>query len=259
MISIGTLFKNSWLIYRMRFKTIVGVLAPGILFQFFLFLEPPAPTLLGSMQFIIGLWIALAILYVVKEKDTEMSSREALGKGIKRLFSYWWLNVLSLIIAIGGFLLFVVPGVILSIWFSLASYVFVAEDRKGMTALLRSKQLVQGYWLQVFWRLLVLGLLAILTIAPFIILGVVLTLAEVATSVALEKSMGLIVGLSQWFVSAFGIAYGYLLYENLRDIKKDVPFEEPTTKRKLKFLAVGIPTVFIILAVFAFLGSVSVL
>lgn len=49
-------------------------------------------------------------------------------------------------------MLFVIPGIIVSVWIILATYILVAENLKGMDALKKSREYIRGYWGAVFWR-----------------------------------------------------------------------------------------------------------
>jgi len=60
---------------------------------------------------------------------------------------YLWVFFLLNIIIAGGFFLFIIPGVLFSVWFSLALFVLIFEERRGFNALFRSKHLVSGkFW-----------------------------------------------------------------------------------------------------------------
>ncbi|MCM8804908.1 MAG: hypothetical protein NC833_06605 [Candidatus Omnitrophica bacterium] len=51
-------------------------------------------------------------------------------------------------------MLFIVPGILFFIWFSLAIFILVFEERKGFDALFRSKHLVKGKFWEILLRLL---------------------------------------------------------------------------------------------------------
>jgi len=50
----------------------------------------------------------------------------------------------------------IIPEIILWVWFCLISYVLIYEDKRGMAALLRSKDLISGNWWGVFWRIIII-------------------------------------------------------------------------------------------------------
>lgn len=173
---IGDLLERVFQTYKDRFWTLVGImLLPFLLglvwmgiwqllgFIFIgvnerVFLESIIP-LLFLVSFVLvslvisviaSLWSSVALIFAIKEKD--IGIKEAFARGWHKIISYWWISILLAFLVLGGFLLFFVPGIILSVWFSLALYILVAEDKKGTNALFRSKQLVSGKWWTVFWK-----------------------------------------------------------------------------------------------------------
>jgi len=168
-------------------------------------------------------------------------------------------SILSFFIVAGGFLLFIVPGIILAVWFSLALYVLVSEDLKGMNALFRSKQLVSGYWSSVFGRIILLTLVSFAIMIPLIVAAVIIggtgflfdavKQAELASSIVYQP----LATLYQWLIAGFGVAFWFLLYEDLKRVKGNPAFEEPSSGAKWKYIAIGIVPIFIGLAVFVVL------
>lgn len=148
---------------------------------------------------IISLWTGLSLLYAIKERDQKIGIKESLTKGWPKIISYLWISILVGFITIGGFLLLIIPGIIFAIWFSLAAFVFVSEDLKGMNALFRSKQLVKGYWWKVFWR--------------FLVLNIIICLVSFITGF-----IPFVGNFIMLFTLPFSITFGFLIYENLRKL-----------------------------------------
>ena len=145
-------------------------------------------------------------------------------------------------IVMGGYLLFIIPGIIISIWFSVATFIFVIEERKGMTALLYSRHLVSGHWWGVFLRFSFLAVLGLLIVLPLMFFsgGFEFNFEQIAMSEDNPKSVMTIPLLILLpLITAFSTVYGYLIYKNLRDLKGNVIFEEPKKSTKVKFLLVG--------------------
>jgi hypothetical protein len=67
--------------------------------------------------------------------------------------------LLYLLVAL-GFIALVIPGIYLLICWNLVAPTMIVEDRFGMTALRRSRQLVTGVWWRTFGILIVAGLIA---------------------------------------------------------------------------------------------------
>ena len=258
LIGVGALLSQSWSIFQKNFGLLIGVIAPGLIVAvvtgLLYFLNN---ALLGGLAsfvtVIVSIWVAVALLYAVYERD-HINVSEALKKGGRRFFSYLWISLLSGFIALGGFLLFIIPGIILSVWFSFGLYILVAEDRRGLNALLRSKHLVQGYWWPIFGRFLALGLLGIGVMAPFIIAGFLLENVENLAVVGLFQVLQ---GVASLLFSAFTIIFGFVLYENVKNVKGPAAAGEPDQSQKTKFILLGIlgvlaiPIIMILLFAFA--------
>lgn len=267
MISFGALLKNSWAIYKKHFLLFFGVVLPAMVANVILDILPSPPAILNAMGSIalllLSILVGISLIYAVKEREKGVTAKQALKNGWKRFFSYWWLIVLSTFIAMGGFFLFVIPGIVISVWFSVAIYVFVIEEKKGMTALLRSKHLVSGHWWSVFWRFLFLAIFGFLIFIPLMfIVDFGFNFEKFAMGGNDSRSVMLIpLGILSWLTTAFGTIFGYLIYENLRDLKRNVIFEEPKKSTKVKFLLIGafgaiVPFLILALIIAAILVSV---
>jgi len=77
-------------------------------------------------------------------------------------FPFLWIGILSGLASIGGFLLFVLPGIWLVVVFRFAYYFLFLEDRRGTQALAASAALVKGHWWKLFFRMLIMGLMYVI-------------------------------------------------------------------------------------------------
>ncbi|MCF6276902.1 MAG: glycerophosphoryl diester phosphodiesterase membrane domain-containing protein [Candidatus Magasanikbacteria bacterium] len=62
-------------------------------------------------------------------------------------------SILSTLIIIVGYILFIIPGVIFSIWYFFTLHEAVINEKKVVEAIKSSKELVKGRWWAVLWRL----------------------------------------------------------------------------------------------------------
>jgi len=255
LMGVGTLIGKAWEIFRAKFTVIIQIAAIGVVVQVLqvvlILTVVPFLAILGVVvgiaNFFVSLWLGVSLVYMVKDRDEEISVKEVLSRGWKKILSYWWVSILSGLIVVGGFILFIVPGIIIATWFILAMYVLVSEDLRGMSALFRSKQLVSGYWWSVFGRFLVLGLVLLVTVIPFIILTAIIggsgyfdikgsENVELGPRLAIQS----LTTLYQWGIAAIVAAFGFLLYEDLKRVKGNPVFEEPSSGTKRKYVALGI-------------------
>ena len=112
-------------------------------------------SILAIIYFLIRAYMGIFLLV----KKNYAGEPKAIFKETERLFwPYFGLSVLTMIFVLLWTLLLIIPGIIFSIFYGFAAYVFFFEGQKGMAAIRRSVQLVKGYWWPVFGRFLVIGL-----------------------------------------------------------------------------------------------------
>jgi len=244
---IGNLLKRVWQVYKDRFWILLGIgLVPtGLIFVFitsFAILGIASKGVLEDLGLLLILlllivfipivalsifWPQVALLYAIKEREERIGIKTAFTKSWPKIISYWWVSTLIIFIPLGGFLLLVIPGIIFAVWFSLALYILVSEERKGMDTLFRSKQLVKGNWWQVFLRFLILGLIVIGIAFPIALVAEVLKIPLIDSIVSL-------------LLRPLFLILGFLIYEDLKRLKSEIPFKLPQRKTKIGLALMGI-------------------
>lgn len=268
------IFGQAWAIYKQRLDTFLGVMIIPMLIMVVLIAVLAGDGFLGisllSSKFAaggIGLLILLAILffvvisisqawgqtallYAVKDSQERIGVIESYRRGWHKIISYWWVSLLVGFITLGGFLLLIIPGIIFAVWFSLAVFILIAEDLKGMNALLKSREYVKGKWGGVLWRLFFIGALSlIISLVPTLIFG----LLKIPFGSEISR---FIIGL---FLTPLVMTYSFLIYSNLKALKGEIAFA-PTKGKKAAFIFIAILGILIIPAilfstVFLSLGS----
>jgi competence protein ComGC len=269
-----TIFGQAWAIYKQRLGTFLGVMVIPIL----VLITVPAVfavrgllaisllsskfaaggidllILLAILYFVI-IFISqvlgqIALLYAVKDSQERIGVMESYRRGWHKIFSYWWVSLLAGFITLGGFLLLIVPGIIFAVWFSLAVFVLIAEDLKGMNALFKSREYVKGKWGGVFWRFFFIGVISlIISLVPILIFSFL----KIPFG---EEISRFVIGL---FLIPLTMTYAFLVYSNLKALKGEIAFA-PTGGKKATFIIIGILGILIIpailfLNVFLSLGS----
>lgn len=169
---IGGILTKSWAVYCQEFKAIAMVTLPIYI---------PINIILYILNEYIGLkeyisivkiveafvgmismmGVALIVENTIKNGNCEISWREALRKAFSRWGSSVGTSMLTVLIIVGFMLLLVIPGVIWSLYYIFVMQVVILRGIAGKAALNYSKSLVKGRWWNVFWKLLVLGLINI--------------------------------------------------------------------------------------------------
>ena len=219
LIPISDLFKKSFELYKPRmwamfFLGLIAWVGSAVIFALvgllgivsFIFVSENLKLgLLMALIFLVGLllviiinlWVQVALMFAVREENAKSSVKDLLMMTKGRLASYYWIAFLNAVIILAGFIVFIIPGVILSIWFCFSQYAFVFEGTKGFAALSRSKELVKGYWWPVLGRILILAAITIL--------------------ISFISKLGFLI--NSLFTMPFGIMYMYVIYEDLKRVK----------------------------------------
>jgi hypothetical protein len=173
--------------------------------------------LLFIITTIINAWTSVSLIFVIRKRQRVVRVREALAWGWYKIGSYFWISALTGIIVLFGFILLIIPGIIFAVWYSLSAYVLVSEERRGIDALNRSKEIIRGFWWKVFWRFVVLGLFIFLITLPIGMLTSLGTFLENVLIKDIANSVNIILGL---FTTPLTVIFGYLIYDNLCKIKQ---------------------------------------
>lgn len=222
-MGIGELLDGAIKLYRSQWKPFIAmvaiVLVPVTFLQAFLtrslgspFVTEPPPVPGAAAE---GAFVASGIIGVVQflfvqpfltaavaraAAETYLGNAVLVGPtfrfAISRVHSILWISLLAFLAGTLGFLLLVIPGIIVLVRFTFGSAVLVVEGRKGRKALGRSWRLAKGY----FWKILGALFLA------FLIAGIVAAILSVPGNIAFAA-----VGPSGWPLAALGDSLGTVI------------------------------------------------
>jgi len=261
LLEVGELFGEAWEAYRSRWMLLLGLLLvaavsaalpPAIVAGGTVWLGKKGITIDGMVLVILGSLAAIAAFMaffrgvaalIAAAVDDNIGFRDALARGSASWVALLWVSSLYGFIIGGASLLFLIPGILTSVWFFAAPYMAVAGDARGMEALLKSRAIVRGRFWPVLLRLFLVWLLGAivgmipvagpllgLLIVPFTILYQVIlcrSLEESAGSVAFSRAAGdkarwLLLGLAGYLlvtaaiISIFGVSFGNSLIPLLK-------------------------------------------
>jgi hypothetical protein len=258
-ISVGKLLISAWRDYTERWKLFVGIaLVPICAYAVFVALTTVGllPWLLSMILVILGIIITgilltlstISVIYAAAEKDKTGDIVYFYRKAFGKLISFWWVSLLVGFVTIGGLFLFIVPGIVLAVWFTFATYAVLLEDQRGMNALLRSRAYVHGNFLPIFWRLFFIAAVVTVILLP------TAALQEFLQPLLISHIIGIvIIAIIAALVSPISILYSYRLYQNARDIKGEFVFS-PSGKIKTAVLLVGVLGIVALPLLFIYLG-----
>lgn len=216
LTEIGELFRQSWELFRKRFAPLIllyllamlAVFIPvvvatglsfflgGIVGGLALFVLIPLGVIAGLIA---ALWCYGGFLCALV--DETLTLEHALSRGKELLLPLAWLFILNLFVVIGGYLFFIIPGIIFTVWFFFAQFILPVEGLRGMEALLKSREYVRGQWLNVALRLLLIW-------AVSVVVGAVPLFGPILS----------------FLFFPFLMIFHYLIYCDLRSLKRDIPW-----------------------------------
>jgi len=254
--SIGDLFKESWVsfkkswVYLLAFYAIVfGVsivvygIFIGILILFGVGAALSASVLpkgggpqvligmLGAFGIFIPIFIVLSLLMssavqagmilIVNKHRQEIGFGDVLKKSIGLAIPVFLVNVLLFITGVGGFFMFIIPGIIFGLLFVFAPYEAVLENKKWTGALRTSMGIVTSNFGDIFVRLLLLFVMMFaigiaLSIIRFAITLPFMFINDSNISVIINMSIGLLAWPVQIALSWFSVAYINSLYNQAK-------------------------------------------
>jgi len=234
-LSIGSVFSRTWaVLFKRPFLFFgIGVVLYAILILIPIYglplintdVEANTPLNFGFLSilffFVASLIVNIAVIYstfgVIKNENFSLS--KILARSLSRI---GWLLILTILICLCvslGFLLLIVPGIILSIMFSLSSPACIIERLGPISSMQRSASLTKGN------RLIIFGiglLIAIVSIA------IAFATLYISTSITNPIISIIITDLPSLLIGFFGEVMIAVIYCELRSIKEGVPVESLT-------------------------------
>jgi hypothetical protein len=220
--SAGQLLSKAWQIYKARAKTLllIALIPALILFIAGLIVGGTASSTdrvaVGGAASLILLVIALIVGFLEQGAlvtAVSAPSDPGLGAAYKtagnRFGALIVAGILAAVAVTVGLVMFIVPGIVLAVWFCLAAVIVMVEGKGGVAALKASKAYVSGRWSKVAWYLLILVL---------VIIGLAIVVA-VASGILgfINPYLGSLLNLAfNIAVVPLGTAYSYVLYDTLR-------------------------------------------
>lgn len=231
---IGDLLTRSWVLFKARIRVLLPLQLLSIALlvactativgsgAFFVMLFPVYKNLILVISVTIGLAIGMTTMFwpiaalIIAVADRSLSISEALAAGWKKLWDFLWLFSIIAYVVAGGYLLFIIPGVIFTIWFISSQYILATENIGGMNALLKSKAYVKDRWFDIFIRFLVIW--------------------AISTGVGMIPFLGIILS---FLIVPFSMIYSCLIYEDLKALNPEPLIYSKTTGEKLKWIGIA--------------------
>ena len=225
------ILKESWAIYKNRFKTLVaialiplvcyaivalifggGVIAlekllnvGGIATPFIIIIA-----IIAAIFFIyVGVWGTVAGLFAIKDAGEAIGWKEAYKRSRPKINPFFSTSILNGLAVLGGMILLIIPGIIFGLWFSQSPYIVIEEGLSNSAALKRSKYYVKGRLGQIFGKLFYAGIISL-----GLYIGLTIILAIIGSLTGIKYNY------LSWITSIFSLiwtplitVYSYQLYK----------------------------------------------
>lgn len=211
------LTKDAFDIVRRNIVLFLGIMLIPMVLSFIggLFAPTPAEQLIGIgfspayivmmlLSGILNIFMSIALILAIQNNSLKITS--AYKQSVSFVWRYFVMSIVMSVLLFIGFLLFIIPGIILSVWFSFATFVLVIERGGIIDSLKKSREYVRGRWWAVFGRLIALGVL-------MIIIGLVISSLASVLSGTLGNAL---VSALVMVLAPFGVAYVYLMYQDVK-------------------------------------------
>ena len=152
-----------------------------------------------------------AMTWAILKEDTKKGLRELWRIGKENYKKVAITTIFSALMIIGWMLLLIIPGIIMSVYYTFAIWICLDSGKSGREAIAASKSLVKGRWWPVAWRAMLPQ--AILVLAAYI-LAICFT---GKFSFNDDPTFNNIYNIASFFAAPFMVAYAGALY---RDAKK---------------------------------------
>ncbi len=246
-----TLLKKAWQLMLANAGVLFTLSLAPLVFAFFVGLlaagSKPATVIGGIIAGIVHVLTAIAVIAVLNARSTGETKTisQAYKVALERFLPLVLTGLLIGLASFGGMLIFLLPGILIVIWASFATYIVVLEEISGLKAFVRSAAYVKDYWAAIFGRNLFVGFLAMLPMIAFFIVKLIVIGAQTKTP-----------GMDAVFNSLYSFAitpllacYSYLLYRNIIQIKGT----EPVAPAKARGVVITFAIIGIVLVI-AFVG-----
>jgi len=271
LASFNEILIEAWRSYRLKLKNLLGItIIPALASIAFLIIAiifggllaaiaaitngayAPIAIVLGVIFGIFAIiallylafWGQIALLYNVGSDET-VGAIESYKRTKGKIWDYAWIAFLVGISTLCGYVLLIVPGIIFSIFFSFAAFVFLFEGEKGMNALLKSREYVRGKWWSVLFRLWAMAGLFVLLSWVFSLFSQGFQAANAPG--AIQTVLAFIEQIAMFILTPLQTVFVYKTFMNLKTAKQNMVLT-PSRRIKTAVIITGILGIIILVA-----------
>ncbi|RJQ36386.1 hypothetical protein C4552_03810 [Candidatus Parcubacteria bacterium] len=238
LVSAGELMLGAWMFYQRHARIFIGISTVPTAVSLVALLLEESPLPIAAIAFLLSgiatLLGRLAFIATVSERGAPAGGVTGAYQHAVAFFGpFLWISILAGIAILGGMVLFVLPGILLSVWLSFPAYALVGGHKTGLAALVASWQAVRGSWLSVAWRFLAF---AVMIAALGILISIIASIAGRMAFASLKEAPAMILPLTQIvFFNAIALPLGVIFSWRLwQDLARAHTAREPRVAKRLR-------------------------
>lgn len=150
----------------------------------------------------------------IKDFQKNLFLLDILKMAKKKAWGFFLVSFLTGIFTMLWSLLFIIPGIMFAVYYSLSAWVYIYENKTGMNALRRSKELIEGYWWPVFGRYFLIYI-----VFYFVFFGTNRIVILLFGASMIATIWGFISQIINFFMTPLYVIFSCFIYWDLRKIK----------------------------------------
>ena len=255
------LLKRAWKIFQTRIWTIIGIQIMPLLVMLGLsliiligvilasLLGEESHTILIILGAIVGivafgfliyisLWSQVAVIIAIRDSNEKIGAKESYNRAKGKLGVFFGASLLAGLAVFGGYLLFIIPGIIFAIWFMFAGFIAIDEGKGGSAALGQSREYTRNLWWEIASRVMFITLVSLVLST----MGQLFSLLGEVVGVI----MAVLISIGTFLIGPVFFIYPFELYRNVKTLRVN-SIQIQTDTGKLFALVAGEIVLFILL------------
>lgn len=196
---------------------------------------------------VVALWSTTALVDASIREDSAPFASVA-SNGFKYLFPLLGINIVSALIALGGYVAFIIPGIAIGLQLAFAAAIYIHKKTPIIESIRLSRLLVKGRWWAVFGRFILL-ILVVYAVLLILVLLIWLITSLIGENSGAEVASMIVIGLFTVLYIPYSLCFVAELYHDL-DKTKPLATEQQVKKNKTfltTFMIIGIVGILLII------------
>lgn len=164
MLSIIELVQLTIAMYRRNFGLFLGysgwVLIPSVILVITPAISPASYTAISLTALILTMVLTIWIWIIISKITAQIIHKEKINTETlamecwQRILPVIGVSLLTSLMSLVGFIFFIVPGIIIMVWYAFATTEVILHGKRPLEALATSRDLTRGKFFAILWRLL---------------------------------------------------------------------------------------------------------